>query len=104
MTNIHFVCDNLNAIGRMPTKSEREFNNHIDKHYAEQAVDAARALREKVSKITSEVNFGIAILHAIETTPRYCYIKNCDTHGRRDDSCDVEIDLLKRTYSQIEHD
>lgn len=103
MKNIHFTCTAQNLFWG---QEKKDFNAWLDEKYAEQASQTAQKLKEKIEKIMSNTKcdyFGIALTHAVESTPRYCYIKNTNLNGKPDETCDIEIDLIKCTYSEIEH-
>lgn len=99
MTQINFTCEKY---GKM-TMEEIKFNDYINDHYANQAVEVSKALRQKIDKIKVENRFGVGVLCALRTTPRFVYIRDCNICGKADNTCDIEIDLINQTYRALNH-
>ena len=87
------------------SKKEQEFNDYINKNYADQAAEVGKVfkkrLHETLNKVTSDSYYGAAVISVIQEIPRYLYIKNCDFKGDPCEDSDIEIDLLNHTYSEI---
>ena len=77
-------------------------NINADSQWAEKAAAAGAELKSKIDAIAAKAVpelCGVAVIKALQSAPRYAYLKNLEHGGV---IYDAEIDLLAHTVSFLE--